>query len=180
MKLLLSAFAALLLAVAPNLARAADVATLGCVTDQLSPQTRDAFVRSARTLVAETVVPVAAEDRAALDTAIDTCRKRFEWSADATDAARYIVMSDFGLPELRAAVKAVGADPDAVAAAIAALAPDEIAGLATAKESSVEALLASFEKHNIALDTKERQSAVFALTVMIARRQSERARFAAN
>lgn len=172
------AAAALALGASPALA--ADPATLTCVAQELSPQAREAYAVSARTLATDTVVPVSSDIRAAFDKALETCSKRHKWSAEATNAAKYIAMTDMALPELRKAAIAIGVDADGIARAVASLSPEHRARLASGDEAAVAGLMEAFQKHNVELGTDQQQTVLFALTVMLVRSEVERARFAAN
>lgn len=173
--------AALALTLVASPAAAADLATIGCVNDTVTPQVRTAFTNSARTLVGDTeVAPVTQETRDALDAAVAACAKRFKWSPEAADAAKYVFMSEAGLPEIRKAAVAAKIDPDAVIAALGDLTPEQAAKLGEGDEDSVTAFMGAVQKRGVPMTDDKQMQVVFALTLMAGRRNLERARFAAN
>lgn len=176
---ILAAASALIFMASP--AWAADPATLSCVTKELPPEAREDFVFSAQTLAGSGKVhEVADENRASLDKAVETCRKRHNWSADAADAAKYFAMSDMALAEVRKSAVAAGVDVDAVARAVADLTPQQRAGLGESNDDAIAALIAAYAKHNIDVENEAQQPVLFIYTIMLARHIGERDRFAAS
>ncbi|MCW3848823.1 hypothetical protein OF829_16415 [Sphingomonas sp. LB-2] len=172
--------AAIAAGLAATPALAADPATLSCLNEQLPAAARDAFAVSARTLVSETPQSVSSETRAALDQAVQACAKRHKWSGAEAESARFILMSELALPELRKAAKAAGIDPDAIAAAVRDLTPEQALGLSDGNQDSVVALLTALDNHKVVLGSDAQQRVIFALCLMESRSFGERVRFTTN
>lgn len=131
MKLLLSAFVALLLAVAPNFAHAADIATIDCIANELPAPARAAFVEAGRrSALGDRSDPASFE--AALDpyrAALRLCAARHKWSEKAADAANTYTISSFVLEGTLIEATPEGITAGVIETALAKLSPQDRAQL---------------------------------------------------
>lgn len=183
MRLLLSAFAALLLAVAPNFARAADVATIDCVAKELPAPARALFVESGRrsALGDETEVPGLDAALTPYRTALDRCTKRHKWNSKAADAANTYTISSFVLEGVLSVSAGQGVTLEVIEKALAKLTPGDRDELLNGG-GGFEKLLAALADNGFELDLEtDNQAALLGgVTGAVLMRDQARAEFIAS
>jgi len=180
MKLLLSAFAALLLAVAPNLAHAADISTIDCIAKTIPEPTRAALREEGRlaTTTSDEHGPGLVAAMGAFRTAVATCTKRYKWSPAAAEAATTYTISSYVLEGIVAAGEREGISLALLEKALADLTPEQRAALEQGE--GYEAMVDSLRKNGFEIGPDPQARIIGAMTGAVQSRNRARADFIAS
>ena len=172
------AAAMLAMQVAP--AAAADVATLGCASSEMSEPDRELFRDMARRIGRGEQVSQTDKTRAILLKASTACQKRYGWTDAARDASSTYTMSALGIAGIEVDLARQGIKLADVVDSYRALSPADRAGLTQLSDASLDKLFAQFASRGIPLDSAERAKMLGALVSLIAHRDESEAKFAAS
>jgi len=169
---------ALLASTAP--AAAADLATLGCVRDQMAVPVRAEIAASAAALVDGKEAAASPAMKAGLTAAADACATRHHWSDTARDAAQTHALVSVSLDTVRPLAKDRNVRLDLFAAALAALTPAERNQILIQEQAGTDALLAQLAKQGVAVEGQAQGGLVGVMAVLTLFEESQKAIFLAN
>lgn len=183
MKLHLPLAAALYGLAVPLSAHAADVATLGCIREQLAPETIDAISASTKIFLLQQQTPE--YDRALMEkvyVASRECQSKLGWSTESRDLAALYTLRTIDVSAAQIVLRADGVDPLQIEASFRTLPVEARESIASGRVSkAAAAMLATLLKnHGIPLADTVRMSHAVLLVGMIVKADHKRAAFASS
>ncbi|MES2443479.1 MAG: hypothetical protein V4574_11675 [Pseudomonadota bacterium] len=161
-------------------AAAADLATLGCVRDQMTAPVRAEIASSARALADGKSAAASQGLRDGLRLTADACAKRHGWSDAAREAAQTHALVAASLEALRPLAPARGVDLAVITAALHSLTDAQRAQILNQEQAGTDALLAQLVSRGLVVTGEAQGSLVGVLAVLTLIEETQKARFAAS